>query len=80
MSVDDLMKQLEQARQIAIEDRKPTAMIPATMAQAKLLGLDGGMIDVTPQNEVKGGFMAIQTLSDLAKLPPHLWGYLITQD
>lgn len=48
MSVDDLMKQLEQARQIAIVDRKPTAMMQATMAQAKPLGLDGGMIDDTP--------------------------------
>ncbi|MGP5231697.1 hypothetical protein, partial [Psychrobacter celer] len=32
--------QLEQARQMAIEERKPTAMIQATVTTAKLLGLD----------------------------------------
>lgn len=40
LTLDDLLEQLEQARQIAIEERKPTAMIQATSTMAKLIGLD----------------------------------------
>ena len=40
LTLDDLLDQLEQARQMAIEERKPTAMIQATVTTAKLLGLD----------------------------------------
>ena len=40
LTLDDLLDQLEQARQIAIEERKPTAMIQATVTTAKLMGLD----------------------------------------
>jgi len=40
LTLDDLLDQLEQARQIAIEERKPTAMIQATSTMAKLIGLD----------------------------------------
>ena len=40
LTLDDLLEQLEQARQMAIEERKPTAMIQATVTTAKLLGLD----------------------------------------
>ena len=40
LTLDDLLNQLEQARQIAIEERKPTAMIQATASMAKLIGLD----------------------------------------
>ena len=40
LTLDDLLNQLEQARQIAIHDRKPTAMIQATATMAKLTGLD----------------------------------------
>ena len=38
LTLDDLLDQLEQARQIAIENRKPTTTM------AKLLGLDKGVI------------------------------------
>ncbi len=49
LTLDDLLNQLEQARQIAIEERKPTAMIQATVTTAKLLGLDKPpMKDVEP--------------------------------
>lgn len=44
LTLDDLLDQLEQARQIAIENRKPTTMIQATTTMAKLLGLDKGVI------------------------------------
>ena len=40
LTLDDLLNQLEQARQMAIEERKPTAMIQATATMAKLIGLD----------------------------------------
>ena len=40
LTLDDLLDQLEQARQIAIDDRKPSAMIQATATMAKLIGLD----------------------------------------
>ncbi|WP_201619020.1 hypothetical protein [Psychrobacter maritimus] len=40
LTLDDLLNQLEQARQIAIEERKPAAMIQATATMAKLIGLD----------------------------------------
>lgn len=40
--VTALLKELDEARAIAQEDRKPAAMIAATMSKAKLLGLEGG--------------------------------------
>ena len=58
LTLDDLLDQLEQARQMAIEERKPTAMIQATVTTAKLLGLDKPMIKDVNANEV-------QTISDL---------------
>ena len=58
LTLDDLLDQLEQARQMAIEERKPTAMIQATVTTAKLLGLDKPVIrDVNAD--------AVQTISDL---------------
>lgn len=49
LTLNDLLNQLEQARQIAIEERKPTAMIQATVTTARLLGLDKPVIkDVEP--------------------------------
>lgn len=48
-TINDLLAQLEHARQIAIDDRKPSAAIQATMSAARLLALDKPtMIDVTP--------------------------------
>ena len=58
LTLDDLLNQLEQARQIAIEERKPTAMIQATATMAKLIGLDKPVMkDVNAD--------AVQTISDL---------------
>lgn len=49
LTLDDLLDQLEQARQIAIDDRKPSAMIQATATMAKLTGLDKPQLkDVGP--------------------------------
>ena len=58
LTLDDLLDQLEQARQIAIEERKPTAMIQATVTTAKLLGLDKPVIKDVNADEV-------QTISEL---------------
>ena len=58
LTLDDLLEQLEQARQMAIEERKPTAMIQATVTTAKLLGMDRPQLkDVNAD--------AVQTISEL---------------
>ena len=58
LTLDDLLEQLEQARQMAIEERKPTAMIQATVTTAKLLGFDKPVVkDVNAD--------AVQSISDL---------------
>jgi len=58
LTLDDLLDQLEQARQMAIEERKPTAMIQATVTTAKLLGMDRPQLkDVNAD--------AVQTISEL---------------
>ena len=58
LTLDDLLEQLEQARQIAIDDRKPSAMIQATATMAKLTGLDKPVIKDVYADEV-------QTISEL---------------
>ena len=58
LTLDDLLNQLEQARQMAIEERKPTAMIQATVTTAKLLGLDKPVIKDVNADDV-------QTISEL---------------
>ena len=58
LTLDDLLDQLEQARQMAIEERKPSAMIQATVTTAKLLGLDKPVIKDVNADEV-------QTISEL---------------
>ena len=49
LTYDDLIADLQTAKQIAIDDRNPNAIVTATMSQAKLLGMDN-MRDVTPHN------------------------------
>ena len=51
MKLDDILQELEAARQMAIEERKPASMIQASMAQAKLLGLDKGDTLTIKHNE-----------------------------
>ena len=58
LTLDDLLDQLEQARQMAIEERKPTAMIQATATTAKLLGLDKPVVKDVHADD-------IQTISEL---------------
>lgn len=47
--LNDLIADLQTAKQIAIDDRNPNAIVKATMSQAKLLGMDN-MRDVTPHS------------------------------
>mgnify|MGYP003115428298 CR=1 FL=1 len=54
LTLDDLIADLQTAKQIAIDDRNPNAIVTATVAQAKLLGLDN-MRDVTPNSDIKSG-------------------------
>ena len=51
MTVDDLIKELEEARQAGLEFESASAMVAATMGKAKLLGLDKQLIDVTTNGE-----------------------------
>ena len=47
--LNDLIQDLQLAKQIAIEDRNPNAIVTATMSQSKLLGLDKPQLkDVEP--------------------------------
>lgn len=56
--INDLMQDLQLAKQIAIEDRNPNAIVAATISQAKLLGIDKPVIkDVNAD--------AVQTISEL---------------
>ena len=54
LTLDDLIADLQTAKQIAIDDRNPNAIVTATMSQAKLLGMDN-MRDVTPNSNIKSG-------------------------
>lgn len=53
--LNDLMQDLQLAKQMAINDQNPNALVIAIIAQAKLLGLDKPIKDVTPNHEVKSG-------------------------
>ena len=52
LTIDDLIAELDEARQIAKDNANPTAMISATMSKAKICGLDSG-IDNNTHTEVK---------------------------
>ncbi len=56
--LNDLIQDLQLAKQMAIDDHNPNALIMATIGQAKLLGLDKPQIrDVNSD--------AVQSISDL---------------
>lgn len=56
--LNDLMQDLQLAKQIAIEDRNPNAIVAATISQAKLLGIDKPVIKDVHADDV-------QTISEL---------------
>ena len=49
----DLIQDLQLAKQMAIEDNNPKALIMATIGQAKLLGIDKPIKDVTLIRDVE---------------------------
>ena len=57
-TLDDLIADLQTAKQMAIADRNPNAIVTATMSQAKLLGFDRPVIKDVHADTV-------QTISDL---------------
>jgi len=67
INLDKILDEIEQARQIAIEQNKPSAMIQATMCKAKLLGLDkGDKLTVTSDAPVFN-MQPVRTLTELDK-------------
>lgn len=46
--INDLIQDLQLAKQMAINNNNPNALIMATIGQAKLLGIDKPLKDVTP--------------------------------
>lgn len=53
--MNDLIQDLQLAKQMAINDNNPNALIMATIGQAKLLGIDKPLKDVTPNGNIKSG-------------------------
>lgn len=45
LTVEDLLRELEEARRLAIDTEAPAPAVSATMGKAKLLGLDKQIID-----------------------------------
>ncbi|WP_201555335.1 hypothetical protein [Psychrobacter immobilis] len=58
LTLDDLIADLQTAKQIAIDDRNPNGIVTATMSQAKLLGFDKPVIKDVHADDV-------QSISDL---------------
>ena len=58
LTLDDLIADLQTAKQIAIDDRNPNAIVTATISQAKLLGFDKPVIKDVHADDV-------QSISDL---------------
>lgn len=47
LTVEDLLRELEEARKLAIDTQAPAPAVSATMGKAKLLGLDKQIIEQT---------------------------------
>jgi len=60
ITIDDLVNELDNALKLASECQKPSAMIAAILAKAKLLGLDKA--DSEHDNEVQPVKIVIQTV------------------
>ena len=67
-TLSDILDEIEQARQIAIEQQKPTAMLQASMAKAKLLGLDkGDTLTIKHNEQPVFNIQPVRTLTELDK-------------
>ena len=68
MTVDDLIKELEEARQMGADTESASAMVSATMGKAKLLGLDKQLIDITSNAEtifIPFSFLCFSNISSI---------------
>lgn len=54
LTVEDLLRELEEARKLAIDTEAPAPAVSATMGKAKLLGLDKQIIDHTSSDKSFG--------------------------
>lgn len=50
ITVEDLLKELEEARKLAIDTETPSAAVSATMGKAKLLGMDKQVVELSGKN------------------------------
>nr|WP_181717788.1 hypothetical protein [Psychrobacter sp.]QJS05931.1 hypothetical protein [Psychrobacter sp.] len=71
--INDLIQDLQLAKQMAIDDHNPNALVIATIAQAKLLGIDKPLKDVTPN-----GNQAPEQIADYSMLTDDELRQLIT--
>lgn len=71
MTVDDLIKELEEARQAALDPTldKPqsAAAVSATMGKAKLLGLDKQLVDITTNGNSLPSAITKEEFKEVAK-------------
>ena len=51
VTVDDLLAELEEARQLAMGTESAAPAVAATMGKAKLLGFDKQLVDITSKGE-----------------------------
>ncbi len=67
-TLDEILNEIETARQMAIEERKPTAMLQASLAKAKLLGLDkGDKLTIQHSEPPIFNIQPVRTLTELDK-------------
>ena len=59
ITVDDLLQDLQLAKEIAIKNENANSLVTAVMAQAKLLGIEGGN---SPTNDPQPISVTIQTV------------------
>nr|WP_181717447.1 hypothetical protein [Psychrobacter sp.]QJS05795.1 hypothetical protein [Psychrobacter sp.] len=71
--INDLIQDLQLAKQIAIDNQNANALTIATMSQAKLLGIDKPLKDVTPD-----GNQAPEPIADYSMLTDDELRQLIT--
>ncbi|ATF73983.1 terminase small subunit [Pasteurella multocida] len=62
LTVDDLLSELEEARQVGKKKNNAVAMVSATMGKAKILGLDKQVINHTSSD---GSMRLLPTLKEL---------------
>ena len=75
LTVEDLLAELEEARQLALQTESAAPAVSATMGKAKLLGLDKQVIDhtssdgsMTPKPAIDASKLSDQALAEILAL------------